>query len=117
MTFNDHIYDELNEFHWKTRVEKIKEYVSENFAGHMDVTTVAREMELNKSTLQYIFKRYQQETFRQYVERVRLNKALELLREGKWVKEISIATGYKNRVSFYKAFKRTFQYSPAHFRK
>jgi len=103
--------------YWKTRVEKVKEYVSENLAGDLRIITVSEKFNLNKSTLQHIFKEQQKETYREYVERMRMDKALHLLKEGKWVKEVSLATGYNNRVAFYKAFKKRFQYSPGYFKK
>ena len=103
--------------HGKTRVEKVKEYVSENLAGDLRIITVSEKFNLNKSTLQHIFKEQQKETYREYVERMRMDKALHLLKEGKWVKEVSLATGYNNRVAFYKAFKKRFQYSPGYFKK
>jgi AraC-like DNA-binding protein len=103
--------------YWKTRVEKVKEYVSENLAGDLRIITVSEKFNLNKSTLQHIFKEQQKETYREYVERMRMDKALHLLKEGKWVKEVSLATGYNNRVAFYKAFKKRFQYAPGYFKK
>ena len=103
--------------HWKTRVEKVKEYVLENLAGDLRITTVCKKFNLNKFTLQHIFKAQQKETYHEYVERIRMNKALQLLQEGKWVKEVMPATGYRNWSTFEKAFKRRFKYAPVFFKK
>jgi two-component system response regulator YesN len=103
--------------HWKTRVEKVKEYVSENLDGDLRITTVCEKFDLNRSTLQHIFKEQQQETYREYVERMRIEKAFQLLIEGKWVKEVFPATGYRNWSTFSKAFKKRYKYPPAFFKK
>ena len=103
--------------YWKTRVEKVKEYVSENLAGDLRITTVCKEFDLNKFTLQHIFKEQQKETYRGYVERMRMEKAFQLLIEGKWVKEVFPATGYKNWSTFSRAFKKRYEYPPAFFKK
>ena len=103
--------------HWKTRVEKVKEYVSENLAGDLHIRTVSEKLKLNQFTLQHIFKEQEKETYRVYVERIRMEKALQLLKEGQWVKEVIDATGYKNRGTFNRAFKKRFQLSPNFFKK
>jgi two-component system response regulator YesN len=102
---------------WQSRVEKIKNYVNENLSAKLDASSVAQEMKLTRFTLQSIFKKYEGETFRQYVEKVRMEKAFQLLVEGKWVKEVFVATGYNHRATFDKAFKRRYEYPPAYFKK
>jgi two-component system response regulator YesN len=101
---------------WQSRVEKIKNYVNENLSAKLDATSVANHMKLTSFTLQTVFKKHQGETFHKYVERVRMQKAFQLLEEGKWVKEIMTATGYKHRTTFENAFKRIFGYPPAYFK-
>lgn len=103
--------------HWKTRVEKIKDYVEEHLPGDLGTTMVSRQLNLNKFTLQHIFKQQQQETYREYVERIRMDKALQLLKEGKWVKEVMSETGYKNRSTFNTAFKKRYKYPPGYFKR
>jgi len=103
--------------YWKTRVEKVMEYVSENLAGDLRIITVSEKFNLNKSTLQHIFKEQQKETYHEYVERIRMEKALHLLKEGKWVKEVMDITGYKNRGTFSRAFKNRYKCPPNFFKK
>ena len=103
--------------HWKTRVEKVKEYVSQNLGGDLRITTVCEKINLNQFTLRHIFKEQQKETYREYVERIRMEKALHLLEEGKWVKEVMYITGYKNRGTFNLAFKKKYKHPPGFFKK
>jgi two-component system, response regulator YesN len=101
----------------KSRVERVKEYVSANLAADLNIGTVAANFGLNKITLRHVFKKEQQESYRNFVERKRMEKALQLLKEGKWVKEVMPATGYKNRSTFNNAFIKAFKHPPSHFKK
>lgn len=114
----DQIRNEANDIlHWQSRVDKIVEYISANLATNLSITTISQKFELNASTFRHIFKTQQQQSYRHYVEGLRMAKALELLKEGKWVKEVMTATGYKNRTTFNNAFKRKFGYPASHFKK
>lgn len=103
--------------YYKSRVERVKEYVAANLAGDLSIGTVAAKFELNKTTLSHVFKKQQHETYREYVERMRMDKALHLLKEGKWVKEVIPATGYRNWSTFNIAFKNRYKYPPGFFKK
>lgn len=103
--------------HWKTRVEKVKEFVLQNLAGDLRITIVCEKFNFNKFTLQHIFREQQQETYREYVEKIRMERALQLLKEGKWVNEVMDATGYKNRGTFNSAFKKRYGLPAKFFKK
>jgi|SRR6185437_13674468 len=102
---------------WKSRLERIKEYVLANLAADLSAGTVAEKFGLTESTLRYLFQSEEDESFHTYVERIRMNKAVQLLSEGKWVKEVMREAGYKNRSTFNNAFKKRFKHSPAFFKK
>ncbi len=107
--------DEL--LHWQSRVERIKEYAEANLGRDLSARTVAAKFDLNEGTFRHLFQKEEGETYHIYVERMRLTKALQLLREGKWVKEVMAATGYKNRGTFNNAFKKRYKHSPGFFKK
>jgi AraC-like DNA-binding protein len=118
MGFSDDIQDESNEFfHEQTRLERIKKYIAVNLSDDLSAAVVSKKFELSVSSLLHIFKKHEQQTYGHYLENVRMKKAIKLIKEGKWVQEIMDATGYKNRITFYNAFKRTFNHSPRHFQK
>lgn len=114
---NKYIRGNLNEIQGgeDSRLERIRRYVSENPAKDLSIAAITRQFELSASTLMHIFKKNRQQSYHQYVEKTRMNKAMELLKKGKWVKEMMHATGYKNRTTFLNAFKRKFKYSPRYF--
>lgn len=107
--------DEL--LHWKSRVERIKEYVWANLTRDLRAGTVAGKFGLKEATLRHLFQKQEDESFHGYVERMRMAKAIQLLREGKWVKEVIREAGYKNRGTFNNAFKKRFKHTPGFFKK
>jgi two-component system, response regulator YesN len=118
MDMLDQLQNEGNEVrHEHHRVEKIKLYISGNLKNDLSITVVSQKFDLSPSTLQHIFKKHQHQSYRRYIEETRMNKAMELLKEGKWIKEIMNATGYKYRGTFNMAFKRKFKHPPGYFRK
>ena len=112
------IQDEANEIRLEqNRVEKIKTYLANNLTHDLSIAAVSQKFEVSASTLRHIFKNHQQQSYRHYLEGLRMDKALEFLKEGKWVKEVMTATGYRNRSTFNNAFKKRFNYPASHFKK
>jgi AraC-like DNA-binding protein len=71
---------------------------------------------MNETTLRHLFQKQEDESFRGYVERMRMTKALQLLSGGKWVKEVIREAKYKNRSTFNNAFKKRFKHTPGFFK-
>lgn len=69
---------------WQSRLVRIKEYVSANLAAYLSSRTVSEKFGLNEATLRHLFQKQEDESFHDYVERMRMAKALQLLSEGKW---------------------------------
>ena len=83
-------------------------YVNLNFGDtNLSLTSAAEALQMNEG---YLSGRFKQETgvnFSAYVEKVRMDKAKELLRAGRLtIKEIAEYTGYTSENSFCRAFKR-----------
>ena len=98
------------------RLERIKEYIAENLSTNLSTAVVAAKFGIASSTLAHSFQKFLSESYQRYVEKVRMKKAIELTRQGKRILEIMLATGYKNRSTFHKAFRRAFKHPPARFR-
>ncbi len=109
----------LDELHWaKSRIEKIRQYLSENIETNLRLAVVADKFQLSVSSLQHIFKKYQGQSYHQYVEEIRMKKAFDLItKEGKIIKEAMCLTGYKKRMTFNRAFKRIYKHPPGYFMK
>ena len=107
---------------------KLKEYDTECIrAAHAILATdpfryktiegLALEVGLNRTKLQYGFKKLYGRSIDEYRVQVKMRIASKLLRQtDKSIKEIARLTGYKNISSFSVAFKRVFKTPPTQWR-
>jgi AraC-like DNA-binding protein len=78
------------------------------------ITMVTDHFNISKPTLQKLVKNISDQTFLAYVEKHRLNKALEMLSTQSYsIAKIASSCGFSNTNSFYKAFKRNYGYPPS----
>lgn len=83
------------------------QYIGEHYSEPITLTTVAREVYLTPSYLCRVFKREAGVTFHEYLNRVRVNKAKELLRDRDLrLTDISLMVGFTDQSYFTKVFKR-----------
>lgn len=94
------------------RAERIKVYVRRHLRDDLHEVTIAKKLGFSPSTIQHFFKKETGESLRQYVERKRMHRALKLLERGKWVKEVMASTGYKNRGTFNRIFRKWYGRTP-----
>jgi|SRR5665213_2146171 len=100
------------------RLQRIMLYISNNLQYNLGPKKVAEKFSISISTLEHLFKQHTHQSYHHYLEVVRMRQALYLLtQEGKIVKEAMALTGYKNRRTFTRAFKRVFQQTPGYFMK
>ncbi|MEO8111302.1 MAG: AraC family transcriptional regulator [Ginsengibacter sp.] len=100
------------------RVERIRQYLTQNLASDLHATTVAKKFRISLSSFHHLFKKYQGQSYHKYLEEIRMNKALALLQtEGIRIKEVMYATGYRNRSTFGNAFRKKFKNAPGYFKK
>lgn len=108
------IYLQISQYVYEQKSRKIFDlaavnaYVNLNFGdSSLSLTSAAEALQMNEG---YLSGRFKQETgmnFSAYVEKVRMDKAKELLRSGNMtIKEIAECTGYTSENSFCRAFKR-----------
>lgn len=80
--------------------------------------SLSEEFHFSKSYISKLFSEYSGQSFSDYVERLRMNKAKELLISSLLsIDEIAQAVGYGQRSSFEKRFKLRFGITPAAYRK
>jgi AraC-like DNA-binding protein len=119
MDIRHHQQDESNELYQEySRVEEVKKYIFENIDSDLSASIVSKRFELSISSLQHLFKKYEKQSYRNYLEETRMANAFVLItKKGKRINEAMYATGYNNRVTFNIAFKKRFAFPPSHFRK
>ncbi len=104
------IIDNIKEYNQKSYSEvinKAKQYIHNNYNKDLSREDVAERVFLNPSYFSRLFKQKTGETFSEYIIKVKMEKALELMDECKYrISEISERVGYGNCKYFSKVFKK-----------
>ena len=105
----------LNKF--KDVITKTKGYINLNYNREITLNEIAKESNYSKSHFSYLFKAVTGQTFVEYLNKVRIEKAIELLKNtDKSIIEISYAVGYNSVANFNKNFKSITGLTPKKFR-
>ncbi len=98
-------------------IRRILDYIETNYSDDISLKTLAIELNTNANYLGQLFKEETGEYFSDYLNTVRINKAMELLRNtSKNTKDISADAGYKDVNYFYRTFKKFTGVSPSEYR-
>lgn len=99
-------------------VQFIREYIEENFSEPIMLSDVAALLYRSVPYLSTKFKRETGYSFKEYLVRVRLKKAEEMIRESNAsLMRISDAVGYRDYAQFSKIFKKYYHESPSAYRR
>lgn len=99
------------------RITEILEYIDENYNKSLELRDIANELNLNYYYLSYYFNSHCNEGFLEYLNRIRIEKACDLLKENKrYVSEISSMIGYSDHSYFCRVFKKITGYTPSSYR-
>ena len=91
---------------FKDVVLRSKEYINLNYNKDITLNEIAKEVNYSKSHFSYLFKAVTGQTFVEYLNKVRIEKAIELLKNtDKNIIEISYEVGYNSVANFNKNFK------------
>ncbi|RKL68354.1 hypothetical protein CR203_07690 [Salipaludibacillus neizhouensis] len=101
----------------KNSMQLIEEYVRNNYQKNIKLQEIAERFFLSREYISRKFKREYQETITDYVTRIRIEKAKELL-ENPYLKiyDVAEAVGYQNDKYFIKVFKKIEGQTPSEFR-
>ncbi len=98
------------------KMEKAKGYIGEHMADEISLHAVANFIDLSPNYFTTLFKEYTGETFMDYVIRVRIDKAKELLTTGQYkVYEVANTVGYSDARYFSEIFKKWVGMAPAEY--
>ncbi|MBP3961254.1 helix-turn-helix domain-containing protein [Paenibacillus lignilyticus] len=106
-----------NDSHTRT-VDGIKAYIGEHFSdSELTLYRIAEQVERPEKYISQLFKEVTGSNLSDYLEQVRMEHAVSLLRENRYtVDEISSRVGYNSSHSFRRAFKRVTGVSPSSYR-
>lgn len=94
-------------------VLKAQKYVQTHIGEKISLTDVSEHLHLNSSYFSRMYKKETGEGFVEYVTRVKMDKALELLdNSGNSVEQIAYELGFDSKGYFLKTFKRFYGLSP-----
>lgn len=97
---------------------RLAEYVRDNYEKDLSLKTLSLYFKGNAAYIGQIFKRDFGESFTDYLKKIRIEKARELLQKGNYsVKEISSKVGFQNTTYFFAVFKQEMGLSPVDYRK
>ena len=99
------------------KMEAILGFIQENYSNSsMGLGMVSEHCKLSEGYLSAMFKEEMDINFGDYIEKIRIEKACELLLKGELVADIAEKTGYNSVQSFRRAFKRVKDVSPSEYR-
>ncbi|MHA7967543.1 response regulator [Paenibacillus sp. CAU 1782] len=99
-------------------MKKLLNYIQEHYAEPLTLSDMARHFHFNPSYLSSYFTAHNEEGFIDYLHKVRIGKAEEMLRAGdEPISEISGMVGYSDHSYFCKVFKKSTGFSPSRYRR
>lgn len=109
------INHELIKFRREQWVEILKRKIDEKISTPPTISEMARLVHHSESFLTHNFSKHFDNSPKQYIQSRRMEKAKELLANGKKVYEIAAELGFYDEFHFSKTFKKYFGKSPARF--
>lgn len=87
--------------------EEAVEIIEQEYASDLELDAVARRLATSRRQLQRAFAEAGRTSFRTRLAEIRMQKALDLLREGTMpVRDVATAVGYRQAAQFAKTFRR-----------
>ncbi|ULT58328.1 response regulator [Neobacillus drentensis] len=97
-------------------VEKACTYIEKNFSKDLTLQDVAENVGMNPTYFSLLFKEEMKQSYIKYLTKLRMERAKELLREGKKVAEVSEKVGYHTYRHFSELFKKHAGVNPGQYR-
>ncbi len=98
------------------RINKVYEYVEQNYQKNIDIQTVADLTNLTIPSFCRYFKKISHITYTDFVNEYRINQACRLLFENKPIADICFEVGFNNISHFNKTFKQLKGMSPREYK-
>jgi YesN/AraC family two-component response regulator len=96
------------------RINRVTRYISKHYAEKLTVKELARQVNLDEVYFGHLFKRETGITVHQYMTKVRVHNAENLLQGGGYkIHEVAELCGFSDIFHFYKAFKTLRGFPPS----
>jgi YesN/AraC family two-component response regulator len=96
------------------RIGKVTRYIALHYADKLTVKNLARQVRLDLDYFGHLFKRETGMTVHQYINKVRIRNAENMLKSGNYkVQEVAEHCGFSDVFHFYKSFKALRGFPPS----
>lgn len=112
------LHEQMNEKKQKNALfESILAYIEKNSAKDINRETVASEVFITPGYLSQLFKQHMKSSFLDYLHKIRIDNACELLKDkSKKIGDIALRVGYNDEKYFFQVFKKYVGMTPNQFR-
>ncbi|WP_299879529.1 AraC family transcriptional regulator [uncultured Cocleimonas sp.] len=108
----------LDNFASMNRISKVVDYITENYSTQFTMAEIAKKTGMDSSQFSRYFRKASGNTFTDFVNRLRINKACQLLMEtDQYVSTICYHVGYNNVANFNRRFIEIKNMTPSDYRK
>lgn len=97
-------------------MKRVTDFIDRHYSEQLRLETLADLFGYNSGYLGKLFKSHTGETFNTYLDKVRIEQAIRLLREGHKVHQVAERVGYANADYFHAKFKKYKGVSPSSFK-
>ena len=98
------------------RVVSAKLFIDDNYGEPIDLNQISRQAYLSRFHFHRLFTRIYRKTPHEYLTRIRIEKAKELLAENKPVTDVCNEVGFESIGSFSVLFKKEIGFAPQYYR-
>lgn len=117
----NYVYDDKDHYQFKKEVQsinKVTDYIHENYDKKIKLDDLATIVHMNTSYFSTFFKKFNGLAPSEYISRIRISKAMELLEKtDKNIIEICGMCGFNSTASFNKMFKKIKHLTPSEYKK
>lgn len=100
------------------KISKMKKYIKEHYQEQLELSEIAENFNFNYHYLSSYFNKHTKEGFSGYLNKIRIEKACELLRKGDMsISQISAAIGYSDHSYFCRVFKKMIGNTPSSYKR
>jgi two-component system response regulator YesN len=96
-------------------VRHMLDVIETSYADRITLHTLSSTLNRQSAYLGHLFRKEVGMSVRQWVTRVRLERAAQLIREGAKIEAVALKVGYRSKKNFYRQFKRQFATTPSQF--
>lgn len=110
MTFTDPTLDQ-------DTIKRILNYCVENYRQPINLEMIAKELYLNKYYISHLFHERMQMSFKDFINKLRVEYSCELLKEGRSVTDVAYAAGFTSVRTYNRAFLKFMKMAPREYMK